>query len=227
MRERAVTSPGFIFGALVLAAGILLFLDLQGFFDLGGIFRFWPLAVVGLGMACLIQPANTHRFLGVLLVAGGAVLQLGQFGLIRLEFGQLWPLILIGLGAVLLWQAIEAQAGPRSGSPGARFNRLAVFGGGEYVGADGFEGGETLAVFGGYKVDLRNAALAGPSATISATALWGGVEIRVPETWNVSAQGVGVFGGYSDHTRHPHDSANAPQLIISGLAIFGGVDIKN
>lgn len=227
MRERAFTSPGFVFGALVLAAGVLLFLDLQGFFDLGGIFRFWPLAVVGLGMACLLQPANTHRVIGVLLVLAGAVLQLGQFDLIRLEFGHLWPLALIAVGAGLLWQAIEAQSGPRSGAPSARFNRFAVFGGGEYVGSDGFEGGEALAVFGGYKIDLRNATMAGASATIAASALWGGIEIRVPETWNVNAQGLGVFGGYSDRTRHPREAANAPQLVINGFAIFGGVDVKN
>lgn len=228
MRERSLASPGFVFGAILVILGTLLFLDVQGFFDLAGVFRFWPLAVAGLGMACLLQPAGGHRFLGVLLIVAAAALQLREFDLLRLDFHQLWPLLLIAVGGVALWQALEGQSGAaRSGASGVRFTKLAVFGGGEYVGAEGFDGGEALAIFGGYKLDLRNASLEGTAATVLASAIFGGVEIRVPETWNVEARGLGVFGGYTDRTRHPRDSRSAPRLIVNGFAIFGGVDVKN
>ena len=227
MRERPLSSPGFVLGVIIFAAGVLLFLDAQGIFNLSRVFVFWPLAVVGLGMACLIQSAGAHRFLGVLLVVVGVVLQLGQFNLVRLDFEQLWPLALIGVGGALLWQAIEAQASPKRGRAGSSFNRAAIFGGGDWVGGEQFEGGEALAIFGGYKIDLREAGMAGAAATIQASAMYGGVEIRVPETWNVCVRGLGMFGGYNDHTQHPRDSAKAPQLTVTGFALFGGVEVKN
>ena len=61
------------------------------------------------------------------------------------------------------------------------------------------------------------------------SALFGGVDIRVPRDWNVVMKGVGIMGGYEDKTSHPQsaEGVSPKQLIIQGHAIFGGVDVKN
>jgi hypothetical protein len=89
------------------------------------------------------------------------------------------------------------------------------------------QGGEVLAVCGGYSIDLRGAAMAGPSATFHANVLFGGVELKVPENWSVSMDGLPLFGGYSDTTRHPKPDSESQRLIVTGFAMFGGLEVKN
>jgi hypothetical protein len=58
-------------------------------------------------------------------------------------------------------------------------------------------------------------------------AIFGGAEIKVPESWEVVLRGVGVFGAFTDETHHPPQGPGAKQLIAKGAAIFGGVVFKN
>jgi len=59
--------------------------------------------------------------------------------------------------------------------------------------------------------------------------LFGGIEMRVPETWNVTVRGAGIFGGYEDETMDSRVATDVkqPHLIINGFAIFGGVHVKS
>jgi hypothetical protein len=58
--------------------------------------------------------------------------------------------------------------------------------------------------------------------------MFGGIDIRVPETWAVTVRGTGVFGGYEDKTIEPRPTdPKPPHLIITGVALFGGVTVKN
>ena len=50
--------------------------------------------------------------------------------------------------------------------------------------------------FGGFELDLRQADIEGAEAVIEVNALFGGGEIKVPETWHVVVSGMGIFGGY-------------------------------
>ena len=91
-----------------------------------------------------------------------------------------------------------------------------------------FEGGEALVIFGGMEIDLRKAATKRDQVFIEANAIFGGIEIRVPENWRVIVRGTGVFGGFGDDTLQPMSGdVKHPQLIITGAAIFGGVNCKN
>ncbi len=112
---------------------------------------------------------------------------------------------------------------------GNKLNATAIFGGGKrQVVSENFEGGTVSAVFGGFELDLRKANMAGDSAMLSVDAVFGGAEIKVPQNWDVVLHGTGIFGGYSDETMHP--GAQTPgikTLILTGSAIFGGVEVKN
>lgn len=97
-----------------------------------------------------------------------------------------------------------------------------------------FMGGEIVAIFGGFDIDLTQADFPGDQVEIEIVSIFGGGEIRVPATWEVIVDSVGIFGGTTDRTWHPQSvpAAAAPatpakKLIIKGVAIFGGLTIKN
>jgi hypothetical protein len=68
----------------------------------------------------------------------------------------------------------------------------------------------------------------GDSAVVYASAIFGGIEIKVPDNWQVTSDGTGIFGGFSDETAHPPEGTpGLKRLIIKGEAVFGGVEVKN
>jgi len=92
-----------------------------------------------------------------------------------------------------------------------------------------FEGGQATAICGGIELDLSKAATRKEEIVIEATAIFGGIDIRVPEHWAVSARGSAILGGFDDQTRDARSTDVPPQtrLVILGNAVFGGVTIKN
>jgi hypothetical protein len=100
-----------------------------------------------------------------------------------------------------------------------------------------FMGGDIVAIFGGFEIDLTQAEFPADQVEIEMVAIFGGGELRVPPNWEVIVESVGIFGGTSDHTWHPQSvppaaagtasSAPIKRLIIKGVAIFGGLTIKN
>ena len=87
-----------------------------------------------------------------------------------------------------------------------------------------FNGAELTAVFGGVKCDLRNAIIEKDCA-ITATAVFGGIDIFVPDYVNVKINSNSIFGGVSDKN-HRSSVPGAVTLYINATCMFGGVDIK-
>lgn len=87
-----------------------------------------------------------------------------------------------------------------------------------------FEGAELNAVFGGVKCDLRNAVIE-KDCVINASAIFGGIDIYVPENLNVKISSTSVFGGVSDKNQ-PENNAGNHTLYIYATCLFGGVEIK-
>jgi Domain of unknown function (DUF1707)/Cell wall-active antibiotics response 4TMS YvqF len=83
-----------------------------------------------------------------------------------------------------------------------------------------------LAFFGGVEIDLTEAVFESPEVVIQVTAIFGGVDIKVPENATVRAGGgVGIFGGF-DVKGYESMEPGAPVINVRGLALFGGVDVK-
>ncbi len=74
-------------------------------------------------------------------------------------------------------------------------------------------------------LDLRQASIAADRATIDMHVVMGGVEIRVPETWRVVMRSNAFLGGVEDSTHKP--AGEAKELIITGDAVFAGIEVKN
>lgn len=86
-----------------------------------------------------------------------------------------------------------------------------------------FSGGKFTAVFGGIDCNLKGAIVT-DGAVLKATAIFGGVDIIVPEGVNVKVNSTSLFGGVSNMTSDFNDSANT--LYINAVCVFGGVEIK-
>jgi predicted membrane protein len=101
---------------------------------------------------------------------------------------------------------------------------------------------EVLALFGGAKLDFRDANLYSGVTVVYCLALFGGVDIIVPEELEVDANGTGLFGGFEHkplkerkrrlfrrgepETEERKLDEEPPVLMIRGLALFGGVTIR-
>lgn len=86
-----------------------------------------------------------------------------------------------------------------------------------------FDGAELNAVFGGVKCDLSGAIIEKDCA-IQVSAIFGGINIIVPENVNVKVNSNSLFGGVTNKAKS--DNANAVTIYISGTCMFGGVEIK-
>jgi hypothetical protein len=67
--------------------------------------------------------------------------------------------------------------------------------------------------------------MASEEAVLDVFVFWGGAEIKVPEDWEVVSRGIAVLGGFVDNTRHVAGAHK--RLVITGMAIMGGVEVKN
>ncbi len=103
-----------------------------------------------------------------------------------------------------------------------------VFGGShQTIYSKNFKGGEITAVFGGCDLNLTQADFEG-EVTIDITAIFGGCKIIVPPGWQVKSEVTAIFGGLDDkRSILPSPEGPTKLIIIKGIAMFGGVDIRN
>ena len=231
-KARATARRGPLVTAIVvIAVGVVLLLNQLGYLDVD----FWPLVFGAAGVAMLLSASNwSQRLWGSAFLLAGIMIELNERGITHVQFWQLWPLYVIVAGVGLLWNALKGSKTPSSSyggkSPSSpRFNSVYVFSGTDRkITAKDFEGGRISAIFGGFKIDLSRADIAGDVAVIEVNAVFGGGEIIVPEQWVVVVEGGGVFGAFEDKTRHFQPDASQPTktLVVKGAAIFGGIVVK-
>jgi predicted membrane protein len=198
-------------------------------------FDFWPVILIVIGALKLADASRGGSYTGGAILLGlGAAFLASNLGVLPFPVWDLWPLLLIGIGAALLFQRISLpDLGRHDWRSAANvttedLNLTAVFSGGKRrIVTNDFRGGTVSAVFGGFELDLRGAAMKSNAAVLKIDAVFGGVEMRIPEDWCAVVEGTGVFGGYSDETMHPPMTPETKRLILKGGAVFGGVVVKN
>lgn len=213
-----------LLGSLLVVVGGVFLLDAFNVVDVSGLISSWgPLLIIVVGMISL---ANNPRafILPVAIIAIGVLLLLNSLDIIEVNVWQLiWPIAVIGFGLSLLVR--RSKFGTKAVSSD-EISATVVFSGIEMNNtSEDFKGGVITAVFGGAEVDLRNTRLQG-DATIEVFAAFGGIEIKVPQEWDVHVSGIPVFGGIEDGTRKPN-ADNPPRLYLKGTCMFGGVEITN
>jgi hypothetical protein len=226
-RERGF-APRVVAGLCLLTLGVLFLLDRTGTIDFWEYGRYWPVFLIALGLAKLFQPEG--RGFGLALTVFGSWLLLDTLGILRFEWDYAWPVGIILVGLSLIWRGARGGLGwrgPHAGGDAAnRINAFAMLGGVDRkFTSQEFRGGEATAILGGCELDFRQATPAKEGAVVDTFALWGGIEIKVPEDWTVVVQGTPIFGGFSDD-RKAVQANPAKQLVVKGVALMGGVEVK-
>jgi predicted membrane protein len=234
---RARTGGGLLTGVILIAIGTAILLDHLGVIPVDRLWRFWPLILVAVGAVRFVECCN--RVFSVMLMLIGTLLLLGNLGLLHLTWAELWPIILIAVGAMMIWgrvsmphwQPNESGNPSQAGDPN-KLTATTMFGGVERrITTSTFRGGSAQAIFGGIELDFRAADIEGEEALLYVEAVFGGIDIVVPERWMPIYEGQSMFGGYSDETRPPlPEVPGAPprkRLILRGQALFGGITVKN
>jgi predicted membrane protein len=234
--------PGVIGGALLIVFGTLLFIDNLGFLPVSVFDAFWPLCFMGGGAYWFSRTGSPAiRVWSATAFIFGVLLLLDLFHIVRVTGATLWPMALIATGVVMLIyrlnfpklaDRISFGANTNTRPITSRLEEVAVFSQVKRrVETQTFEGGELSSVFGGIELDLRWAAISTPGkvAVLEANAVFGGIELRVPETWRLSIQGSAAFGAYEDKTipPRPEPGFETPTLVIRGGVAFGAVTVRN
>jgi hypothetical protein len=221
-------TPQVVVGVLIIAWGLLLTGSNLGWLPsdlVRHLMRFWPLAIVVLGVAKIASATcRSSRVVGGILVFAGAWITAERVYGIRVHFWQWWPLLLVAGGVVLIARAWESRA-PVPEISGDGGVEMAFWSGVERrVSSPDFRRADLTAIMGGIELDLRGASTATGTAVVDVFALMGGIEITVPTDWAVVNQIMPILGGVED--RSTGTQASQHRLILRGFVLMGGVEIK-
>lgn len=209
-------------GLVLVALGVFGILDAAGALDSSEtIDRWWPVAIIGLGLIGMFVERRIALGPGIVVVIGILLLADQQRWTDEDLFG---PVLLIAIGLVVLsglWRHRRVEGEHREDS-------LAMFGGSNIKDrSEHFTHANVSAIFGGATLDLRDAHV-DREASVEALALFGGVAVLVPRGWRVALGGTPILGGFEDKTEGDGEiPPDAPLLKVHATAIFGGVDVKN
>lgn len=89
--------------------------------------------------------------------------------------------------------------------------------------ADGLRSGSALAYIGGIELDLTEATPV-DGATISLTAIMGGMDVVVPATWRVELAANAALGGVANLT-DPDRNPDGPLVVFDARVVLGGIEI--
>ncbi len=245
----ANAAPQLIFGGFVIVVGVLFLLDNMGLIYAGNFFDYWPSIFIIIGLVRIVQAdSGAGRMVGFIFTLVGFFWILDNTGAFEFSFGRLWPFLLILVGLAIIWKSLAAPstkapaccgtastAGPdiepaippdSATGDGEVVKGAALLGGYKRViNSQNFRGGSLMVFMGGCEIDLRDASISANPAVIDIFAVWGGVELKVPDDWVVELRGMPILGGFEDKTRPPRE--HLKRLIVKGMVVMGGVEIKN
>lgn len=215
-------------GLVLILIGALFLLDTFTTINFGGVIsNWWPAIFIIIG---LIKLKGQDRGAGLIFILIGILFLLTTHNVIEWSsIWKFWPLILIFIGLSMIFKGRRSNWKMTNDSTvGNDFiHSNAVFGGAEHtITSQNFKGGEAMALFGGVDLDLRGAKISEDGCKINVTALFGSVEIIVPDDWNVIITGTPIFGGIESKSRRKPDADNDKDIHIHCTVVFGGVEIK-
>jgi len=221
---------GIILLGLVLLGNNLHFLS----YDLRRYLFTWEVILMCLGLVFIFGRGKLSTGI-ILLVIGGAFYMKNVLNIIDFNFWQVfWPAMLILAGVMIIFRhTFDSNPEKKTMLDGEHMiDEIAVFGGGDrIITSQQFQGGKVTTIFGGLNYNMLKAKLAPGDNYIDVFCMFGGMKLIVPEGWTVRIKVMSLFGGFSDKHRFrlPESDTSdlSSQLIIKGITIFGGGEIKS
>ena len=207
-----------ILGIFFTILGILWTADNLALLRADDFLRFWPAVVVMIGLVKLADP--TRRVIGVILTVVGASLLAYTAGWLRFTIFDFWPLLVILVGATIVIRALgfrlPSPSNADSDQVWAVLSQRKV-----RETARDYNGGGVFAFMGGCELDLTQADIIHSPAIIDTFAMWGGIEIYVPENWEVVGEVIPFMAGLNTAAGTPER-----RLIVRGATVMGGIEVK-
>lgn len=137
-------------------------------------------------------------------------------------------LALAVLGAAAQAAATALFRRQRQRHAGARRHFLVTQGGLQLrPSAQELDGAVVSVMMGGVQLDLRQAAPAQRPLRLEVLALMGGVQLVVPQDWNVGIDVEAAMGGVRDGRAPGAVSGALPDLLVSGRVVMGGLEVTD
>jgi predicted membrane protein len=221
-----VSAGRALVGAALVALGAVYLLDVAGVIEGGSVVgRWWPVLLVALGLLQAYAEKRCSPVVWVLVVGGLLLLAVttGVFG--RRAWSVTWPILVVLAGAWLLsgWGRLR-----RGQIEDPEFSRMSVFNSVKLASrAAELRRVSLTALFGKLRLDLTGAKLDPAGARLSATSLFGHVDVIVPEGWAVEVRGLPIVGAWDDTGSRRGLGPHSPRLDVHVLVVLGGVEVKH
>lgn len=218
----------YIWGIVLIIIGIIIGINSLGIASINIFFKgWWTLFII---VPCFIGLFDRKEFSGnaIGLVIGIALL-LGVRDIVRFDIiaKLIIPFILVAIGLSIVFSE-KIKSGVTEKVKSVRTNDLesivATFASQNVNKSnEEFKGANLDSVFGGIDLDLRGANLDNETV-IKASAIFGGIDIMLPQDVNVKVKSTPIFGGVSNKVINKNE--NQKVIYIEALCLFGGIEIK-
>ncbi len=219
-------------GLLLVVLATLLLLDNFEIFpvDWGRYIFTWQTLLIVIGLLTFPKPGN--RIFGTVLIAIGAFFLAAKFYEFPLSVSKLfWPAVILFIGLSLILGSRRRHWRPiRTGEVNDNLiDDVSIFGGSEQkFTSQQFKGGRITNIFGGSTIDLSDAKLEPGQNYVDLLCIFGGSKLIIPSDWRLKIEVTSIFGGITDKRKSPQSIPdNSPELVLKGLVLFGGIDIKS
>ena len=223
-------------GILIILAGLFILLNQLDLLSptVANVFISWQMLLIAIGLYNVLF--SESRVFGFILIVVGGFFLLPEIFTLPYNFRRnFWPVLLILVGIFILFKAGvlgNRNSMDRSVVQGELefFDEVNIFSGSEKkINYKNFKGGKITSIFGGSDIDLTGSEMAPGKNVLEVFYMFGGSSIRVPHDWVVVNNVTAILGGFSDKRTNPvlTDSGAEKVLVIQGLVIFGGGEIKS
>jgi len=235
---------GVILGSAIILAGILWLLHNTGLVEFP-IREWWPFILIVIGITHLFHHSRIFDSFSWIMIALGVIFLLTANDIIeKEEIWTYWPVALIILGISFLLP----KGGKKSASgfhfinsshkkhktaedelttDSDRVDESTIFGSlNKRINTKNFKGGSISMLFSGAEIDLRSAELSDEGAVLDISAIFGGVELRIPDSWAVQTHTSAILGGVDARFTNT-EASQGKRLIINASAVFGGIELAN
>jgi hypothetical protein len=105
--RRAFSIQRMISGLLLIGLGLAFFFDQLDFLDVRGLWQYWPVALIIIGVLRLVQPDRPEqRYSGLWWLLIGVWALVSSFELFGLDWSNSWPLLIVAAGISIVFRAV-------------------------------------------------------------------------------------------------------------------------
>lgn len=228
-------------GVLIIVAGVVLLLKELGYMLPDCLFT-WKMLIILIGL----YTGFKHSFKRpgwLILVFIGLVFMIEDIfpGTHINQF--LWPIVIIAAGVFMITTAGKRKQRWKEWHEKCRYHRndfvsststdnmldtVSILGGvKKNVITKDFKGGEVTCVMGGAEINLSQADFNG-RVVLEITQVFGGTLLIVPSNWEIQSENVAILGGIEDKRKGlDKEPSSGKILVLKGVTVFGGIDIKS